>query len=800
MDSLEKARQAIRFIGFAGVWNALRYSVTRDRLERRFPRPESSVEWTKPGSLQSVEHTESGARWFFEQTELEITFLAPDLVRCEWAGGDLSQPYALAGVEWRPVATHLHNGCDGWRLESDHLTVLVQVDGSISFYDKKARALREEYPPERRNGTWIHRAALRPEERIYGLGERASSLNLRGGVYRQWNRDPASTYHSGDDPLYLCIPVYLGLHQSGSYIYFHENPMDATFDVGATDPSTLVGRFTGGSLLSYLCAGSPAHALARYTELTGRPSLPPRWVLGYHQSRWGYRTEEDVRAVVEGFRQHELPLCAVHLDLDYMDGRRVFTVDRTRFPDLAKLSRELSMHGIHLVAIINPGVKWDPEYDVFQEGLAGGHFCTMPDGKPLRAPVWPGMCAFPDFTSAVTRAWWGRYYAGMHQAGIRGYWHDMNEPATFAAWGEMTLPRATSHHLEGRQGDHREAHNTYGLLQVRAAYEALRQQQPDQRPFIISRSGWAGLQRYAWSWTGDTVSTWEGLRQTIATVLGLGLSGMAYTGPDIGGFSGAPSAELFLRWFQMAAFMPFFRNHSALDAPRREPWVFGEPYLSILRKFLCLREQLVPYLYTLCWEAAQTGVPLVRPLFWLDESDMGLWDVDDAFLVGDDILLAPALEPNAGAREVVLPKGQWYSYWDDERLEGPGRAECAVTLERIPVLVRAGSVLPLAQDGRLVLHLYADPTGSGGGQIYSDAGDGYGPWRLDRFTVRRSADGITVDWQTQGEYPLPYTAVEVCLHGITAKQVRVDGDPLATSGQQFAVGVFRQLRFEADGE
>lgn len=324
----------------------------------------------------------------------------------------------------------------------------------------------------------------------------------------------------------------------------------------------------------------------------------------------------------------------------------------------------------------------------------------------------------------------------------------------------------------------------------------MRGQRPDSRPFIISRSGWAGLQRYGWTWTGDTVSTWEALRQSIATLLGLGLSGIAYSGADIGGFSGTPSGEMFLRWFQMATFLPFFRTHSAVHTPRREPWTFGEPWLSILREFLRLRERLLPYLYTLCWEAEQTGAPLVRPAFWLDPGDASLWDVDDAFLLGNDLLVAPVLEPDTTSREVVLPTGHWYSLWDDACLQGPERIDCAAPPERMPVLVRAGSLLPLAEGDHLVLNLYMPPSGTGGGRLYSDAGEGYGAWRLDRFTTRRDPEGIMVEWQTEGEYPLLYADVEICLHGATARRVYVDGEPLATPGERFSVGIFRRVRIE----
>jgi alpha-glucosidase len=438
-----------------------------------------------------------------------------------------------------------------------------------------------------------------------------------------------------------------------------------------------------------------------------------------------------VRAVVEGFRVRDLPLSAIHLDIDYMDGFRVFTVDPRRFPHFATLARDLETEGIALVTILDPGVKRDTKYAVYQSGRANRVFCTLPDGREMHAPVWPGWCAFPDFTNPQTRDWWGNQYPPLLEANVGGVWHDMNEPATFVAWGDPTLPQAVRHSMEGRGGDHAQAHNLFGLLMNRAGHEALRRLRPDRRPFILTRSGWSGVQRYAWTWTGDVETSWRSLRQTIPTMLGLALSGISYSGPDIGGFGGAPSAELYIRWFQLAAFLPFFRTHSSKVTPRREPWSFGPEALAIVREYLDLRYRLLPYFYTLAWEASTKGHPFVRPLFWLDDRDQSLWDVQDAFLLGDSLLVAPVLQPGATSREVTLPPGVWYDFHDERQYRGPGPVTIGAPLERVPVLARAGTVIPIedsgaaAREARLVLHLYAGA--NGGALLYSDAGDGYGP-------------------------------------------------------------------------
>ena len=367
--------------------------------------------------------------------------------------------------------------------------------------------------------------------------------------------------------------------------------------------------------------------------------MPPRWALGFHYARWGLRTREEVEERVAGFLERGLPLRAVHLDIDYMRGYRVFTVDEGRYPDLQGLVRGFQEKGVRTVLILDPGVKAEKGFPPYEEGLREGLFCRLPSGEVVRGPVWPGLAAFPDFTDPKARAWWGEKLKGFLEMGVAGFWLDMNEPALFAAWGEPTLPASARHALEGQGGDHRLAHNLYGLLMARASWEGFRKHAPERRPFLLTRSGHAGVQRYAWTWTGDVESTWEGLRTTLRALLGLSLSGVYFVGSDIGGFSGNPSPELYLRWFQMAALTPFFRLHAARWTKRREPWRFGEEVLEGVRRAMALRESLLPYLYTLAHRASREGKPLLRPLFL----EGGPY-TEEAFLLGEALLVAPVLE------------------------------------------------------------------------------------------------------------------------------------------------------------
>jgi alpha-glucosidase len=549
-------------------------------------------------------------------------------------------------------------------------------------------------------------------------------------------------------------------------------------------------------------SGAPSRLLERYTELTGRPPLPPRWALGYHQSHWGYEREEAVRDTYKGFEEHNLPLSVIHLDIDVQMKFRAFSIDPDRFPNLGGFIRELQQHGVQFVTIINPGVKFSRESNLFLEGCILNAFCRLPNGRMVVGPVWPGWCVFPDFTNPVVRQWWSRQYEYLLDVGVAGFWHDMNEPAAFILWGDRSLPpRATQHLMEGRGGNHLEAHNVYGLLQTQAADQSLRQHRPQQRPFIVSRAGWAGLQRYAWTWTGDIDCTWTALRQTISTVLGLGLSGIPYSGPDIGGFQGNPSPELYLRWFQMCSFVTFCRTHSANNVEDRNPWSYGEPTLSIIRQFLRLRYQLIPYFYTLSWQATQTGCPPVRPLFWADPTDAKLWSIDDQFLLGDSLLICPILQENQRSRSVHLPKGKWYDFWNDTALSDSATLDAP--LERIPVLVKAGTILPMEIGGsynllplnsttgkQLTLHLYPPESDQPCTfTLYSDAGDGDEPGRLDQFTLRPIAGGYDLTWHEQqisaeDEFEFPYAQICVQMHSVSVSQAWIDGNEYPVKNNQ----------------
>ena len=635
-----------------------------------------------------------------------------------------------------------------------------------------------------------------PNEHIYGLGEKTSPLDKRGHAFHMWNTDP-QTYSPGDDPIYSSIPFYLGLVDGRGYGIFFDNSARGRFEFGVQTPGITRFEAECGEMRTYFFYGPQlTTVLERYTELTGRMIMPPLWALGYHQNRWSYVPEARVREVAREYRQRHIPCEAIHLDIDYMDGFRCFTWDEERFPDPAGLVRDLHADGFKVVSMIDPGIKVDPAYWVCREGLEEDTFCRYPNGKPYRGPVWPGDCYFPDFTSARVRAWWGTLYRGLVELGMDGFWNDMNEPVVFGHKGD-TFPDAVQHDWEGQGTDHRTAHNVYGMQMARATVKGLMAQRPQERPLVITRSLWAGSQRYNMHWLGDNRSDWASLRNTMPLTMNMGLSGIAFTGPDTGGFVGTPDGELLIRWNQLGVFTPFFRNHTAKGTGDQEPWAFGEACERISRAFIELRYRLLPYHYTAFWQSAQRGIPMMRPLVLAFQDDPHVPGIDDEFMFGDAFLVAPIVTPKATSRRIYIPQGRWIDFWTGDLTAGPQITRVEAPIHRIPLLVRAGSIVPawpvMQHTGErpvdmLTLHVYP---GDGESWLYEDDGHTWafqeGDYSLTHLRCStRARQGSThpahmrVERTQKGPFTPPtYDRIQVVVHGIQDAQQQAHADDIA---------------------
>jgi alpha-glucosidase len=767
-----------------------------------------------------------------ENAMAHISVLAPDLIRVRVSpSGRLPPPFSYAvckaDEEWAPVELDVEEQQDHLMIRTAKLHCRVnKADMAITFLDPDGTIINADaagvgwQQGSEKVLCWKH---MPPGEHLYGLGQKTTRLDKQGLAFEMWNRDP-QFYSPGEDPIYSNIPFYQGLVGGRAYGVFYDNSARGRFDFGAQTPGITRFEAECGEMRYYFTYGPElATVLDRYTELTGRMAMPPLWTLGYHQNRWSYYPEARVREVARQFRERRIPCEAIHLDIDYMDGFRCFTWDEGRFPDPAGLVRDLHADGFHVVAMIDPGIKVDPRYWVYRDGLQQGVFCTYPDGTPFKGPVWPGECCFPDFTSPRVRSWWGELYRGMTDLDVDGFWNDMNEPAVMSPEGE-TFPDIVQHEWEGLGADHRTAHNVYGMQMARATAEGLAELRPDERPWVISRSVWAGSQRYNMHWLGDNRSDWASLRNGIQLVLNMGLSGIAFTGPDTGGFDGTPTGELLVRWNQLGVFTPFFRNHTAKNTKDQEPWAFGEECERISRQFIELRYHLLPYLYTAFWQSAQRGLPMMRPLVLAFQDDPHVPGIDDQFMFGDAFLVAPVVDEGATSRRVYLPRGRWVDFWEGTLTAGPQITRLVAPLDRLPLLVRAGSVVPawpvMQYTGerpvdQLVLHVYP---GDGEGWLYEDDGHTWafreGEQRVTRLVsaLRPSQSGtasktLCLERHAEGPFVPPYQRIQVAVHGVTSapRDISVDGEGLdaplfdqETRTARFETGLFQTLEMTID--
>ena len=531
---------------------------------------------------------------------------------------------------------------------------------------------------------------LGKEDAVYGLGDKPGCLNRRGYVYVNWNTDNPAPHVDSFKSLYKSIPFFMVLGENYCYGIFADNTYKTTFDFGFESSEYYIVSHEKGFLDYYFFPGEkPSDVVKKYTGLTGTTPLFQRWIYGSHQSRWGYCSQDEILGIAEAFEKNEIPCDVIHMDIDYMDGYRVFTFDKERFPDTKALSETLADKGIKLISIIDPGVKKDEAYFMYREGMEMDAFAHDAQGAVYENAVWPGTSVFPDFSREDVRKWWGEKTKILLDHGIRGIWNDMNEPASFRG----PLPDD----VKFAAGAHDEIHNIYGHLMAKATYEGLLKQDNGRRPFVLTRAAYAGSQKYCGGWTGDNHSIWSHLTLSLEQICNLSLCGMAMCGSDIGGFGSDVTPELLVRFYQAAVFAPFFRNHSAVGTRRQEPWLFDEKTRDAVRKTVRLRYRFIPYIYDLARECERTGEPIVRPLVYEYPHDKMVRNICDEYLLGKFVLVAPVTVPGKFAREVYLPEGEWYDYETNEKYTGGKYILADAPLDKVPVFIRAGAILPVAE-------------------------------------------------------------------------------------------------------
>ena len=631
-------------------------------------------------------------------------------------------------------------------------------------------------------------------ESYYGLGDKPSQLNMKGKRFENWVTD-SYAYGKETDPIYKAIPFYTGLHHGKSYGIFFDNTFRSFFDFAHERKNVTSFWAQGGEMNYYFIYGPKmSDVVANYTDLTGKPhQLPALWTLGYHQCKWSYYPESKVRDVANKFRELQIPCDAIYLDIDYMEGFRCFTWNKEYFPDPKGMVQDLLKDGFKTIVIIDPGIKIDKDYEIFQEGIKNDYFCRRADGPYMKGKVWPGECYFPDFTNPKVRDWWsGLFKELIEDIGVKGVWNDMNEPAVMEV-PNKTFPNDVRHDYDGNPCSHRKAHNIYGMQMARATYQGLKKFGYPKRPFVITRAAYSGTQRYTSSWTGDNIATWEHLWIANVQAQRMALSGFSFIGSDIGGFAEQPNGELYARWIQLGVFHPFCRTHSSGDHGEQEPWMFGEEITGVVRKFIELRYQLLPYLYTSFWHYLNEGTPILKSLVLYDQEDIQTHYRSDEFIFGEQILVCPIIEANSKGRRIYLPKGKWYNYWDNNLSTGGKEIWVDADLDSMPLFIKEGAVIPKypvqqyvgeKEIDEIVLEVYYKK-GKENSFLFDDAHDGYdytkGRYSLRSFKLTGKTNELIIQQHKSGTFITGYKTFKLKLIGMPFKisTIQIDNEEIA---------------------
>lgn len=765
-----------------------------------FLAPAALAEWQSIGNLTASQPQGNQITFSSRQATVVVTVLAPDLIRVRMVHGTSLPPdhsYAVIKTDWPNVPVEFSGDKDTRIIRTPAFEVRAHLSPfSLAFYDRDGKLISKD--ADNRGVSWDGPTVrcwkwMPADEQYFGLGEKSTPLDKRGRSYVEWNTDPAG-FDASSDPLYQSVPFFIGLRKGRAYGLFLDNTSRSSFDIGAEDRNMYSFGAEGGEMNYYFFGGpTPKDVVSRFTELVGRSPLPPRWAIGYIQSRYSYYPESTVRFIAENFRHRGIPCDAIFLDIDYMDGYRVFTWDKSRFPDPRGMMADLKKQGFHFIAIVDPYVKVDPNFSIYKEGIADGYFLKKPDGTIFTGRGWPGASAFPDFASQKVRDWWASLYREQFDQGISGILTDMNEPTVLTERGQgATLDLNIMHATDFGPRTHAEIHNVYGMLETMATREGMLRVHPNERPMIITRATYAGGQRYAAEWSGDNWGTWDHLRLSMPMLNTMSLSGFQFSGADIGGIWPVPSPELYARWLASGVLTPFCWTHSG-GPGNLEPWAFGNRLEGINRNSIKLRYHLMPYIYTAFWEAAQTGVPIMRPLMLEYPDDLTAIDQNDEYFFGNDLLVAPVTKDYDISRRVYLPRGVWYDFWTDHRYTGPTTLEVDAPMDRIPLFIRGGGIIASQQDMQytdeapidpLTFDVYPDGTSSR--PYYEDDGISFDYQRgvslLQHVTATEAANGVSLEVSArEGSFTPPQRSIVIKIHGqkIQPRQVTTAGGELA---------------------
>lgn len=735
------------------------------------------------GAIQAYQTTKTGISGSTESSIFSVRVYNSSTIRVTISLEDQIDDFSYAmSEEAIPIDSGFHVLDSGNLILIQTEFLFVEIEKQplfrITFRNKDGLVINEDMPGKGFGTGYIGKRLtmykkLQPGERFVGLGEVLGNLDKRGTGYLLNNTD---TYKYGDPrlPMYISIPFYIGIHSGEVYGIFSNNTYKSFFNFGLSTPEFSSITLEGGNVdYFFIYDHSIAKLIEHYTYLTGRMPLPPLWSIGYHQSRCSYFPQDNVLMIAETFRRKKLPADCIVLDADYLHEYEPFRINEERFPDMPRLTKQLHELGFEVTASVNPGIKIDTTYFAHLDGLKNDIFIKYTDGKLYTAEIAPSLNNYPDFTNPIGREWWIKHMQFLPDNGIYGTWNDMNEPAV----GGSYLPDNLVFDFDGHKANALRAKNVYGMQMARSSYEASLRHGDGRRPFILSRSGFAGIQRYATVWTGDNTASDEYLLGGTLLNTQMGLSGVPFVGDDLGGYIGHTSKELFIRWMQTGTFSPFMRNHKEAYAQANEPWSYGEEAEAISRTFLEFRYMSLPYLYSKFYEASTTGMPIARSLCIDSPHDPKVYDhpFQYQFLYGDALLVIPVTSKEK-VKKIYLPTGKWYNLYNDELLSGNQELNLEVPIYNIPLFIRESSIIPMQKiiqntkekaGDTLFIHVY-------NGQLpntfeyYEDDGYSMG-YRTGEYYKRKiqlfPQENRIFMSMPEGNYPSRFSQIKFIMHG-----------------------------------
>jgi len=763
------------------------------------------------GKIASVAINGQSVNITTENAFANITVYSPNVIRVRIDKQKLAKDFSYAVIDQsqKTKATITQNAQE-INIQTDSLKAVIKKSPfAITFYTIGGETINEDETGL--TTSWVNESVttykkMQDGERFIGLGEKTGPLDRRGNGYTNWNTD-AFGYTTGQDPIYSTIPFYIGIHHNLNYGIFMDNTYQSDFNFGASNDRFSSFGARGGEVNYYFIYHKHiADIITSYTALTGRMKLPPLWSLGYQQNRYSYYPETEVFRIAQTLREKKIPADGITLDIHYMDHYKVFTWDKDRFPNPLAMTNKLKDMGFKLTVIVDPGIKVEKGYGVYDRGLNENIFIKYPDSTNYKGEVWPGWCNFPDFTNPKGRAWWGTEMKKYGADGISGIWNDMNEIAT---WGQK-MPDNIIFDYDGKKASHLQTRDVYALNMARASYEGAKTAF-NKRPFVLTRAGYAGLQRYTAIWTGDNRSEDSHMLLGVRLLNSLGLSGVPFTGMDIGGFTGNPSQSLYARWIQVGAFNPYFRNHTAVNTKASEPWTYGEEVLEIARNYISLRYKLMPYLYSTFYEATQNGHPVMRSLAIDYTFDKNIYkdDFQNQYLFGSAFMVAP-FEGDAKFGKIYFPAGKWYDLYSGAVETGNQQKIVDITMHKLPVYVKESSIFPMQSlvqstsekpTDTLAIHVYKGDVNNKF-VYYEDDGESYayetGSYYKRIISYNPAANTITFD-KVEGSLTSKFKNIKLVLHGFNAATtVKLNGNQ-ATLNDDFISFLTPISKFDPQG-